>query len=200
MVEKPTNESRNTKRCYVEMPNHITQYLTIDAPPKHHKTIVKLLRSKNNGDIDFNRIVRQPLPIALTVSGSTDSIITCKKNFKCGISKKAHNDYLNAPECRIETPITDKMRDKYYEKYGAINWYDWNIKHWGTKWNAYDTELLGIEDRHISYCFNTAWSIPSAYYDQLRKELKKISSSCKFHVKWRDEAFDEDDWRDEYYD
>lgn len=188
------------------MPNHVTQYLTIDAPPKHHKTIVKLLKSKNNGAIDFNRIIRQPLPLALTVKGSTDGIITCKKNFKCGISKKAHNDYIIKPlECTVETPMTNKMKDNYLMKYGATNWYDWCIKYWGTKWNAYryggyEVELLGIDDRYISYCFDTAWSIPYPYYDQLRKELKKISSSCKFHVKWRDEAFDEDDWRDEYYD
>lgn len=181
------------------MPNHVTQYLTIDAPPKHHKTIVKLLKSKNES-IDFNRIVKQPQAILMTVAGSTDSIITCKKNFRCGIPKKDHNDFPKPSNCTVETPMTNKMKDNYLKKYGAINWYDWNIKHWGTKWNAYDIELLGIEDRYISYCFNTAWSIPYSYYDRLRIELKKISSSCKFHVKWRDEAFDEDDWRDDYYD
>lgn len=43
---------------------------------------------------------------------------------------------------------------KEEEKYGIENcWYDWNIKNWGTKWNAFHTFTYGnvIE-------FETAWS------------------------------------------
>lgn len=44
------------------------------------------------------------------------------------------------------------------------DWYSWNVKHWGTKWNSYDVEIIkdnpffkmeGVEIR-----FNTAWSPP----------------------------------------
>ena len=34
------------------------------------------------------------------------------------------------------------------------SWYDWRVSHWGSKWNAYQTELA--EDNTIE--FNTAWS------------------------------------------
>ena len=37
--------------------------------------------------------------------------------------------------------------------YGAIDWYEWSIQNWGTKWNAHETE---IEDNVI--WFDTAWS------------------------------------------
>jgi hypothetical protein len=41
------------------------------------------------------------------------------------------------------------------------NWYNWNITHWGTKWDCSE-ESLSISDDHrcISYNFQTAWSPP----------------------------------------
>ncbi len=37
--------------------------------------------------------------------------------------------------------------------YGVVDWYDWSLQNWGTKWNAHETE---IEDNVI--LFDTAWS------------------------------------------
>lgn len=37
-------------------------------------------------------------------------------------------------------------------KYGAMNWYEWSIQNWGTKWNATDTVIDGS-----SMTFSTAW-------------------------------------------
>lgn len=38
------------------------------------------------------------------------------------------------------------------KKYKAMNWYEWSVIHWGTKWNAFDTFINGSE-----LSFNTAW-------------------------------------------
>lgn len=40
-------------------------------------------------------------------------------------------------------------------KYGSCNWYEWSIRHWGTKWNASTTE---ITDGGKSILFETAWN------------------------------------------
>lgn len=48
------------------------------------------------------------------------------------------------------------------EKYGSLNWYNWSIKNWGTKWNAYDGY---ITDTQI--VFSTAWSAPIPIYEKL---------------------------------
>lgn len=42
--------------------------------------------------------------------------------------------------------------------YGATSWYDWCCDNWGTKWNAYDTEIPG-ENLIV---FTTAWSPPES--------------------------------------
>ena len=41
--------------------------------------------------------------------------------------------------------------------YGASSWYDWAIKNWGTKWNAYYQSIQRLEGKDIIQ-FDTAWS------------------------------------------
>ena len=57
-------------------------------------------------------------------------------------------------------------------------WYDWSINNWGTKWNAYETD---IQDEVVR--FDTAWSCPNKYYIALSKKYPEH----KFHVTWYDE-------------
>lgn len=40
-----------------------------------------------------------------------------------------------------------------------FNWYNWNNRCWGTKWNAYDVET-DLQDGLLQYRFCTAWSYP----------------------------------------
>lgn len=40
--------------------------------------------------------------------------------------------------------------------YGSMDWYDWSIKHWGTKWNAYRTQIPDPDIAEVY--FDTAWS------------------------------------------
>lgn len=51
----------------------------------------------------------------------------------------------------------ENLDREHEEKYGKENcWYEWNIKNWGTKWNAYNQTN---EDKSPdTICFETAWS------------------------------------------
>jgi hypothetical protein len=40
------------------------------------------------------------------------------------------------------------------------NWYAWNSKHWGTKWDASDPEIERKDDTYATVSFSTAWSPP----------------------------------------
>ena len=55
------------------------------------------------------------------------------------------------------------------EKYGKENcWYEWNLTHWGTKWNACHTVVEG----NVLY-FDTAWSDPQPIIIMLCKRFNK---------------------------
>jgi hypothetical protein len=45
------------------------------------------------------------------------------------------------------------------EHYGKNNWYDWSREHWGTKWNACESEVAEYDDT-LAYRFATAWDCP----------------------------------------
>jgi len=78
------------------------------------------------------------------------------------------------------TPILEAIEFK------GNNWYDWNVRNWGTKWEVGvpdeeeypETELTDESETFLAYRFNTAWSPPteaivklSAQYPDLEIEL-----------------------------
>lgn len=70
---------------------------------------------------------------------------------------------------------------KNYRENGSINWYDWNRKNWGTKWNAYDqNDKRNTAD---TIYFQTAWSSPIA----LMQELSKMFPLVKISLAYADE-------------
>lgn len=57
----------------------------------------------------------------------------------------------------FSSPNPDKKMEKEFKKkYGAVDWYNWNNKNWGTKW---DTQGFNFEDNitELVFSFNTAW-------------------------------------------
>ena len=43
-----------------------------------------------------------------------------------------------------------------------INWNSWNCENWGTKWDAYHTEISHHDDK-VEIRFQTAWSVPHPF-------------------------------------
>lgn len=61
---------------------------------------------------------------------------------------------------------------------GTVCWYAWNVQNWGTKWNAYDSE---VTEGRIQ--FDTAWSHPYPVMEALALKHPDVS----FEVKYADE-------------
>ena len=53
----------------------------------------------------------------------------------------------------------ERMNAQNLEKYGSKDWYDWNIKNWGTKWGDCETWVDDSQEDTL-YGFDTAWSPP----------------------------------------
>lgn len=70
---------------------------------------------------------------------------------------------------------------KNIQEHGNMNWYNWAVKHWGTKWNAY--QFGGYEDGSNKITFMTAWSAP-------RPAMKTFSEKfpdVEFSHSWADD-------------
>lgn len=79
-----------------------------------------------------------------------------------------------------------------YEKYGYLDWYDWDNANWGTKWNAHDTYFNPDTE---SVDFETAWCYPKPIIDKILKD----NPNCRIEFWWQDEDYHGDHWliRDE---
>lgn len=75
------------------------------------------------------------------------------------------------------------LRSKDEEKYGKENcWLDWSLKNWGTKWNAYESNL---EDEEDTIRFSTAGNgVP-----ELITKLGRIFEDIEFEYAWASEDF-----------
>lgn len=68
-----------------------------------------------------------------------------------------------------------------------VNWYDWNIPNWGTKWNAYNVHYLDdYKDGERIYGellvkFETAWNVPIPI-------LYKLAEKFNIEFTWNDEG------------
>ena len=52
-----------------------------------------------------------------------------------------------------------------------VCWYDWNVRNWGTKWNAYDTSVTPQPGDLCELRFDTAWSHPAPVIEALSEKF-----------------------------
>lgn len=77
-----------------------------------------------------------------------------------------------------------QFNESYFNSKGDVNWYDYCINYWGTKWDVSDT-IIDEEIDSVSYSFQSAWSPPEAW-------LKTISKwyNCNFELICYEEGCD----------
>mgnify|MGYP003116921855 FL=1 len=72
--------------------------------------------------------------------------------------------------------ITQEMSDRLVSEYGYDNWYDWQVNHWGTKWDIKgDVGINDIDDETCSLVFQTAWSPPEPIVDKLQEMFPDLT-------------------------
>lgn len=60
------------------------------------------------------------------------------------------------------------------ERHGEMNWYDWSIANWGTKWNASEPSV-SRKERSIQIDFDTAWSPPEPVIAKLSSMYPELT-------------------------
>jgi hypothetical protein len=50
------------------------------------------------------------------------------------------------------------------------NWYEFNSREWGTKWDASDEELTDESEMYLSYSFQTAWAPPTPVFQAMAEQ------------------------------
>ena len=77
---------------------------------------------------------------------------------------------------------TEKDRKALIKKYGTDNWYDWNVKNWGTKWDCSSSEC-GYQTDNESYFsvnFDSAWSPPTGWFHKIVEMYPKLNFKLSY--------------------
>lgn len=77
------------------------------------------------------------------------------------------------------------------EKYGAKDWYDYQVSNWGTKWEVEPYDTAELEDNVLSFGFDSAWSPPTGVYYMLVEQGFTVKAfyfepGMAFAGKWED--------------
>lgn len=183
------------------MPNHVLNVLTIEGAKEDIVKVLKKIKGTKKSAcpyIDFNKIEPLPKELRKTKSGIESRLakeIISDALKRSGVKLKDMNE-------RMMADAKDKLLDEHLKqvtldfidkinnidlkifflcfiKYGYVDWYDWSYAKWGTKWNAYQQEL--VKEKAVS--FQTAWSTPEPIIKTLSKKFPEVL----FHIAYADE-------------
>ena len=134
----------------------------------------------------------------LTIDGSKEDIAKVKAQVGATVKTK----YKSADELdevidrepifsfmNILPPPEDKL-DEYHAVHGyadgkksgdtEYNWYNFNVREWGTKWDARDVELLDDDETYLQYKFDTAWSPPTEVIAKLAEQNPNLDITLEY--------------------
>lgn len=101
------------------------------------------------------------------------------KNFSLG--EEAINTLNEKYEDELEDLLAlGKQEVSNLQKYNAVNWYEWSINNWGTKWNS---SAFDIGDDGKSLTFETAWDPAIPVF----MEITRQNPNYKFVMLYADE-------------
>jgi len=134
----------------------------------------------------------------LTIDGSKEDIAKVKAQVGATVKTK----YKGADEVdemldrepifsfmNILPPPEDKL-DEYHAVHGyadgkksgdtEYNWYNFNVREWGTKWDARDVDLLEDDETYLHYKFDTAWSPPTEVIAKLAQQNPNLNITLEY--------------------
>ena len=110
--------------------------------------------------------------------GKIAGILRDIQNDDFGTGSIDFNKLIPMPDSVFQGPLGKQEREQYP---GDLNWYDWSVKHWGTKWNAYD--FIFVPEMPGAIVFHTAWaSVP-----QILEVLSSKYPDVGMEYSWADE-------------
>ena len=120
----------------------------------------------------------------LVINGPQEDVTRLVDLLHDGDSPFSFNSLIPMPEELRGTSSPNGLTGKEMtKKYGHADWYGWAVSNWGTKWNAYEVNMRGVQSplellahaggdgtREVEYDFQTAWSPPLPFMEKLFAE------------------------------
>lgn len=131
---------------------------------------------------------------ALEISGPFEEVEKFFNTIGGGMSSEDNSliDFellIKPPDNLYRGNIGDAERE-YCKKNNVPNWYDWNIKNWGTKWNAAYQKLHYSQDGKPVLLFETAWSVPFPILMKIEELVKDQFTNIEIYGEFLEEGYE----------
>jgi len=148
------------------MPNWCKNRVLIVGDDAERAAVLAFVDGGEDEKFDFSKIVPHPTTPEYSASASSTTYV-------CG----CESDYIGESpdgEWQINgNPLVDGKcpeHDAVCVMESPLNWYNWNIENWGTKWSASDVYITdGVVE------FETAWSPPEPVIRALGERFPDIT-------------------------
>ena len=184
------------------MPNHVENRIEFSGDARQIKAMLESIKNDEYGigTIDFNKIIPMSKSLNVEAGSRTDRGLKAYRGFieiyTFGRSAEEVPKALENIPIESENAFlrqrTDVKRDEWelgkvawnnVRQYGAPTWYEWCIRNWGTKWNAYDYEPGTDYSSSDALTFQTARAGPHP----IRRHLSAMFPNIAFRHRWADE-------------
>lgn len=88
------------------------------------------------------------------------------------------DDPLALPDPATYEELTPEKELERIEQYDAIDWYDWSVKHWGTKWDVPSHKVEQVAAHHL--VFDTAWAPPEKWLLKVSQDYPLVRFTLAF--------------------
>ena len=156
------------------MPNHVVNQISLQGDPEKIRSMLETIRSDELGvgTMDFNKVIPMPESLNIEAGSRTDRGLKAYRDFVevYTLAGTMNMDKLDAIPVESENVFLQQRKDikedewelgkaawNNIRQYGAPTWYEWAIRHWGTKWNAYGYEDGADYSGEDKLSFQTAW-------------------------------------------
>lgn len=126
---------------------------------------------------------------SVTCKGNPDSIremLLAVQNDEYGPGSISFEKIIPMPpelDIKLGRSKTDPQVIRNIQLYGASDWYDWRVKNWNTKWDAYGFEKSTDYSQGKGLAFLTAWKEPAPVI----RKLSEMYPDIEFTHQWADE-------------
>lgn len=160
------------------MPNHTQTIFRVTGTPEKLEEFIKraAFKEKDGSETIFSFGSFVPCPPEIKHMTCPTKIVTeeeLKKEEEDNAARiaKAKAEGKSEDYVFITHSLTEEMAKQYMQRFGALNWYDWQVRNWGTKWDCYEQSNEwervsknenGTTVDYIQMMYQTAWSPASS--------------------------------------
>ena len=127
------------------MPNHCYNQLEVTGDEKQLQIFVeKSLTKYDDGEDRFTFNGTHPMPKELDITKGTQTV---EEKAQAIINIANHN---------------------------YADWYEWHVGEWGTKWDAYETNIQHNETDYFVVSFDTAWAPPTTWVQNIIQDFPDL--------------------------